>query len=384
MTKAMEKRLIIMVILLTLVFGGLAGFAVFRNIMMAKFFAGMKPPPTPVTVAQTSSQPLPRTLEAVGTLEAVRQVTLSPEVAGRVKQIFFMAGASVKTGDPVLQLNDDPERGDLDRYRAQEKLAEINLNRSQKLADVAAPRSRVDEYRSMRDEARASIASTQARIEQKMVRAPFDGVLGLRQVNLGQYLNPGQPVVTLTDLSELFVNFTLPERDHGHLATGQTVRLSVDAWPEKVFEAKINATELQIGTETRTLKVQARLDNTENLLLPGMYAKATVVLPSGAPALIVPETAVDFTIYGDSVFVVAPDPTEKDDKKNPVLKVDRVYVKTGPRFDGRVAVLEGLASGAQVVTSGQMKLNPGAVVTLSPDDPLGKDRESRKNAIPNE
>ncbi|HRC26626.1 MAG TPA: efflux RND transporter periplasmic adaptor subunit, partial [Alphaproteobacteria bacterium] len=273
---------------------------------------------------------------------------------------------------------------DLDRYRAQEKLAEINLSRSEKLADVAAPRSRVDEYRSMRDEARASMASTQARIEQKMVRAPFDGTLGIRQVNLGQYLNPGQPIVTLTDTAELFVNFTLPERDHGLVAVGQSVRVAVDAWPDKVFEAKINATELQVGTETRTLKVQARFDNAENLLLPGMYARTTVVLPSAPPAIILPETAVDFTIYGDSVFVVAEDPKEKDDKGAPLLKVDRVYVKTGSRFDGRVAVLEGLKPGDRVVTSGQIKLNPGAVVTLSAQDPLQKDRDARKTAIPNE
>lgn len=382
----MKKRMVIMALLLALVFGGLVGFDVFRKAMMAQFFATMMtPPPTPVSVAEGVSGPIPRTLEAIGTLEAVRQVTLSPEVAGRVKQIFFMAGATVKAGDPVLQLNDDPERGDLERYTAQEKLAEINLGRSRKLLNVAAPRSQVDEYQSLLAEARGNIASTQARIEQKMVRAPFDGVLGIRQVNLGQYLNPGQPVVTLTDTSELFVNFTLPERNHGDLATGQTVRLSVDAWPDKPFEAKISALEPQIGTDTRTIKVQARFDNTENLLLPGMYAKATVVLPSGANAVIIPETSVDFTIYGDSVFVVKDEPSkDKDGKTASVLKADRVYVKTGPRFDGRVAILEGLKPGDRVVTSGQLKLNPGALVTLAAQDTLKTDSESRQNKIPNE
>ncbi|MCB9978166.1 MAG: efflux RND transporter periplasmic adaptor subunit [Rhodospirillales bacterium] len=386
----MKKRLVIMAVLLILVFGGLAGFSVFKNMMMAQFFASMMtPPPVPVAVAQGVSEPVPRTLEAVGSIEAVRQVTLSPEVAGRVKQIFFMAGATVKAGDPVLQLNDDPERGDLERYTAQEKLAEINLGRSQKLVNVAAPRSQVDEYRSLLAEARGNIASTQARIEQKMVRAPFNGVLGIRQVNLGQYLMPGQPVVTLTDSSELFVNFTLPERNHGDLAVGQSVRLSVDAWPDKVFEAKISALEPQIGAETRTIKVQARLSNEENLLLPGMYAKAVVVLPSGAPAVIVPETAVDFTIYGDSVFVVKEDAQagaeiKAGEKATPLLKADRVYVKTGPRFDGRVAVLEGLEAGDRVVTSGQIKLHPGSVVTLAAQDTLEVDRAARKDEKRNE
>lgn len=386
----MKKRLVIMAVLLTLVFGGLAGFSVFKNMMMAQFFAAMMtPPPVPVAVAQGVSEPVPRTLEAVGTIEAVRQVTLAPEVAGRVKQIFFMAGAVVKAGDPVLQLNDDPERGDLERYRAQEKLAEINLARSQKLVNVAAPRSQVDEYRSLRDEARGNIVSTQARIEQKMIRAPFDGALGIRQVGLGQYLNPGQPVVTLTNTSELFVNFTLPERNHGDLAVGQSVRLWVDAWPDKVFEAKISAIELQIGTDTRTIKVQARLSNEENLLLPGMYAKVVVVLPSGAPAVIVPETAVDFTIYGDSVFVVKEDAQagaeiKADQKATPLLKADRVYVKTGARFDGRVAILDGLKAGDRVVTSGQIKLHPGAVVTVMEGDTLEKDRAARKDEKRNE
>lgn len=374
-----------MAVLLTLVFGGLAGFSVFKNMMMAQFFASMMtPPPVPVAVAQGVSEPVPRTLEAVGSIEAVRQVTLSPEVAGRVKQIFFMAGATVKAGDSVLQLNDDPERGDLERYTAQEKLAEINLGRSRKLVNVAAPRSQVDEYQSLLAEARGNIASTRARIEQKMVRAPFNGVLGIRQVNLGQYLMPGQPVVTLTDSSELFVNFTLPERNHGDLAVGQAVRLFVDAWPDKVFEAKISALEPQIGTETRTIKVQARFSNTENLLLPGMYARAVVVLPVGAPAIIVPETAVDFTIYGDSVFVVKEDTKTKDDKAAPLLKADRVYVKTGPRFDGRVAVLEGLEAGDRVVTSGQIKLHPGAAVTLAAQDTLEVDRAARKGEKRNE
>lgn len=374
----MKKRIIIVSVLLFVVFGGLFGFNFYiKNIFLPNMFANMKPPPAPVAMAVAKAEPVPRLLEGVGTLEAVRQVTIAPEVGGRITGIFFEAGAKVEEGAPILQIGDETDRADLALYQAQARLAGLNFERSKKLVDVASPRSRVDENRSLLDEARANVARTEALIAKKRVAAPFAGVLGIRQVDPGQFLQPGEPIVTLTDLSEMFVNFTLPEQNRADLAAGQTVRLSVDAWPGEVFEAAINAIEPQIGTDTRTIRVQARMPNPEGRLLPGMYARAQVVLVPLEPQVAVPETAVEFSIYGDSLYVVA-EGAEKNEKGEPILTVEKTYVKTGRRFDGKVAIVEGLEDGARVATSGQVNLFSGAQVIPAEQDTLAKDRESRK------
>jgi len=379
----MKKRFVIVAVLLALVFGGLYGFDILRKNGMKAYFAAMKPPPAPVAMAEAKRQPIPHMLEGIGTLESVRQVTITPEVGGKVIQIMFEAGAKVAAGDPILQIGDETDRADLALYQAQERLAEINFDRSKKLVDVASPRSRVDENRSLLDESRANIARTQAMIDKKRVTAPFDGVLGIRKVNLGQFLQPGEPIVTLTDLSELFVTFTLPEQSRADLASGQTVMLSVDASPGETFEAAINAIEPQIGTDTRTVKVQARLANPDGKLSPGMYARAQVILVAQEPQIVIPETAVQFSIYGDSVFAVR-EGGEKNEKGEPVLTVDKVYVKAGQRFDGKVAILDGLKEGDRVATSGQINLFSGASVIPAAQDTLGKDRESRQGNEGNE
>ncbi len=371
----MIKRFIIVGIFAVVLFGAMIGFGIFKGKMMQKFFASMVPPPAPVAMVVAKSEAVPHLLEGIGTLQAVRQVVVSPEVGGRVTAIEFEAGDVVAAGDLLAQLNDEPDRGDLTRFEAQAKLAQRNLERSSKLVDVAATRSQVDVYRSQLDEAEGGIARTQAVIAQKKILAPFDGVLGLRQINLGEYLNPGQPVVTLTDLDELFINFSLPEQNLSDLAVGQAVRISVDAYPGKTFDAKINAIEPQVGTETRMVKVQAQMGNPDGLLKPGMYAKTVVALPPGPAQIIVPETAVDFTIYGDSVFVVTDKPAEGETPAG--LVANRVFVTTGARFNGRVAVVHGLKDGDRVVTSGQLKLQPGAMVVAAPEDKLAIDAKER-------
>ncbi len=371
----MIKRFIIVGIFAVILFAGLFGFGVFKEKMMAKVFASMVPPPSPVSVVIAKSEPVPHLLEAIGTLQAARQVIVSPEVGGRVTGINFEAGSLVKAGDLLVQLNDDPDQGDLTRFKAQASLAQINLDRSKKLVDVASTRSQIDQFRGQLGDAQGGIERTNAMIAQKKIVAPFDGQLGIRQVNLGQYLNPGDPVVTLTDRSNLYVNFSLPEQTLSQLAVGQAVRLSVDAWPGKTFEATINVIEPQVGADTRTVNVQAQFPNSDGLLSPGMYAKAVVILPAGAPQIILPETAVDFTIYGDSVYAVRDKPAEKGQPAG--LAVERLYVKSGARFDGKVAIAEGIKDGDRIVTSGQLKLAPGAPVTLAADDKLAIDAQEK-------
>jgi membrane fusion protein, multidrug efflux system len=363
-------RLAIMALLLLVVFGGLYGYERFRALKTAEFFANNKPPPTAIVAVAAAAEPVPQSFTAIGSLVAVHQVAVSPEVTGRVTKIFFESGATVHAGDPLVQLNDEPEQGDLLNYRAQARLAQVNLARAKELASRQnGPRANVDTYQSQLDQANAGIAKTQALIAQKLVRAPFAGVLGIRQVDLGQYVTTGAPLVTLTDLDTLYANFTLPEQNRAALSVGQNIEVSVDAYPGRRFPAKLTTIEPQVGAETRTIKLQATLANPERLLMPGMFANVRVVLPSLPDVVTVPETAVEYTLYGDSVFVVGEDAAAQHDGK-PVLHVKRTFVKTGERFDNKVAILSGLKAGERVATSGQIKLNDGAAVTLTTSDAL--------------
>jgi multidrug efflux system membrane fusion protein len=347
-----------------------AAFVIYHRIDAAGQAARMAfhMPPTPITAVTAEMQPVAKYLSGIGTLQAVHQVTVAPEVGGMITQIMFQPGAVVKAGDPLVQLNDAPEKGDLASFEAQARVAGANLDRDKQLsARDFQSKMVVDQQQATRDQAMAGIAKTQALIAQKLVRAPFDGQLGVRQVNVGGYVNPGGPLVTLTDLSELWANFTLPEQVAAKVKVGQDVGIKADAHPGRLFKAKITAIEPQISQQTRTILVQATLDNPDHALLPGMFANAQVTLPDAPAMVVVPETAVDFSLYGDSVFVVH---EEKGEDGKPVLKVNRAFVKTGDRFDGKVAILSGLKAGDRVAASGQLKLNNGATVTISPDNPL--------------
>jgi multidrug efflux system membrane fusion protein len=357
-------RLLIMAVLLIVVFGGFYGYEKFREAKIAEIFANMKPPPVPVTAATAVATTMPRYLPGIGSLAAVHQVQVSPEVGGRVTKIFFTPGAEVHAGDPLIQLNDEPEQGDLASFQAQARLAHVNLTRAKELAARQnGPVANVDTFQSQLDQANAAIARTQALIAQKLIRAPFDGVLGVRQVDLGQFVTAGTMLVTLTDLDTLYVNFTLPEQNRAALVIGQRVEVMVDAYPGQVFAAELNAIEPQVSADMRAIKLQATLANPDHQLLPGMFANARIVLPPQPDVVMVPETAVDYTLYGDSVFVIRQD---GDNAGKPVFEVNRSFVTTGTRIDGKVAILKGLASGDRVVTTGQLKLVEGAIVV--PDD----------------
>lgn len=353
----MKKSLVSMVVLLVVLFGGLFGYAHFRNVQAAAAFASYRPPAVPVTVSRAELQEMPRTLSGIGTLEAIRQVTIAPEVDGRITALHFQPGAAVRAGQPLVQLNDAPERGDLQRLKAQARLARINLERAQRLVTLAISQSELDAQQAALDQVEADIAKTEALIAQKLVRASFDGVLGVRRVHLGQYLKPGDAIVTLTDLDALYVNLTVPEQNSAQLAKGQTVNFTVDAQPGKTFSAKIVAVEPQIGVDTRSIRLQASADNPQHLLTPGMFAHASLVLPPEPKVLTVPEIAVDYTIHGDSVYVVRK-------ARDGVLRVTRALVKPGARVGDRVVIGTGLDAGALVVTTGQLKLQDGAEVSV--------------------
>jgi membrane fusion protein, multidrug efflux system len=358
---------IIIGLLLALLAGGLVGFNAFRSHMIAQFFANNKPPPTPVSIAEAKSEVIPNLLTAVGDLAAVHQVNVTSDVSGRITDILFTAGASVKAGAPLLQLFDGPDQGDLASYKAQAVVAQLSLDRAKQLAARQfGPQATVDQAQATYDQANAGIAKTQAIISQKLVRAPFDGVLGVRHVEVGQFLTAGTQIVSLTDLSTLYANFTVTEKDSGQLKDGQAVRVTVDAYPGRTFDGKITTIEPQISTDTRNIHVQATLANPDHILKPGMFVATTVVLPDKPAVVTVPETAVDYTLYGDSVFLLS---EKKEDDGKTSLTVVRTFVRAGDRIGGRAEILSGLKAGDRVVAVGQLKLQSGAAVTISPDAP---------------
>jgi len=359
---------LIIALLLALVLGGLYGFNRFREQAITTYFATNKPPPAQISAAQVKTETVPRFVTGIGSVTAIHQVTINPEVGGRVTKIFFEPGMTVKASDPLVQLNDAPDRADLANFEAQAHWAETTLQRSSELAKRQfEARETVDQKQSQLDQAKAGIAKTEALIDQKMIRAPFSGQLGMRQVEVGQYLTTGAPIVTLTDLSTLYVNFTLPGRQRPEIKVGQQVAVRSDAFPGRAFDAKITTIEPQISADTRTMMVQATMQNPDDALLPGMFVDAQVVLPPQPDMLVLPATAVEYTLYGDSVFVIRDD--GKDANGEPILKAVRTPVKTGARWGQNVAILDGLKPGERVVSAGQVKVQNGAQVKIGSPAP---------------
>src|SRR6267143_7274262 len=342
------RWLVIVALLLALVLGGLYGFNRFREQAIVTYFANNKPPPAQISAVEAKTESVPRFAAGIGSVAAVHQVTINPEVGGRVTKIFFEPGAVVKAGDPLVQLNDAPDRGDLANYQAQARWAETTLQRSSELAKHQyEARETVDQKQSQLDQARAQINKTQALIEQKQIRAPFSGQLGMRQIEVGQYLNPGARIATLTDLSTLYVNFTLPSQMRAQISVGQRANVTADAFPGRTFSAEITTIEPQISADTRTMAIQATMPNPDDALLPGMFVN----------------TAVDYTLYVDSVYAIRED--GKDAKGDPILKAVRTPIKTGVRWGNKVTILDGLKPGDRVVAAGQVKVQNGAPVAIS-------------------
>ncbi|NIJ35658.1 multidrug efflux system membrane fusion protein [Sphingopyxis panaciterrae] len=321
-------------------------------------------PPVPVTTIVVTPTEVPAALEAVGSLRAVREVVLAPEVAGRVTAIRFAAGERVGAGQLLVQLFDAPERADRAAARAKADFAGLQLTRSQELAPSGAePRELLEQRRAEHAQANAAVRQIDARIVQKQLRAPFAGTLGVRQVNLGQYLNPGDAVATLTALDSLYVDFALPQQDFARLQPGATVDVVSDAWPDRRFTARVTAIEPQVGKDTRNIMVQATLPNPGLALRPGMYVTARLALPPIAGALVVPATAIQTSASGDSMTRVKPGKTGRDG----IAEV--IPVTTGRRFGDKVVVTSGLRPGDIVVINGQLRVQPGAPVTLAPARP---------------
>lgn len=369
--RRLATRLAIMAAILLVVLGAFYGFEKFRAKAISEFFAANQPPPTPVAAVKATLEPVPRYFEGIGTVFAVDQVTISPQVSGRVVKILFQSGATVKTGDPLVQLDDGTERADFANYQAQAKLAEVNLSRARTLArEKYGTQAAVDQQLANLEVARAGMARSQAMIDQKLIRAPFDGTLGIRQVDIGEYVGQGTPIVTLTDLDRLHVDFTLPEHLRGQLSVGLPVEIHTEAFAGRPFPAELTTIEPQIDPQTRAIRLQATMSNPDRALQPGMFVRARVILPPRGDAVTLPETAVDYTTYGESVFLI--EESGRDAEGKPLYKAVQAFIDVATRYEGKVAVTKGVKPGDLVINGGQVRVQNGAAVVPSENNVLNK------------
>lgn len=371
------RRMLIMlgvVLVVVLALAAYKGFSIYQQIQM---FSAPQPAIS-VAATRAAEQPWQSRLPAIGTLKAFQGVDLTTEVQGTVKEVLFQSGETVTLGQPLLQLDSSVERAILATAEASRALARVEYQRGQDLIRrQAISKSEFDRLNAELLKAEASVVQLKAELDKKRILAPFAGTIGIRQVDTGDYLSPGTPFATLQDLSRLYVDFFLPEQEYPRLAIGQRVRLSVAAYPDAVFEGAISALNPKVEETTRNVQVRAMLANPDNRLLPGMFANIDVLLPGEMPQIVVPETAITYTLYGNSVYVInekkdAQGAMVKDSQGRAQLVVERRFVETGERRDGQVLVLKGLKAGEQVVTAGQLKLDNGAHVAIVEDQTLDK------------
>ncbi len=362
------KRIILMLIASGVVFGGVFGFVAFRNHMIKQYFATLAKPVVAVTTAQAEAVNWQGVVAAVGTLQAQNGVDISASLSGLIKEISFQSGQEVRRGQLLVRLDAEVELSDLRSAQADQDLARITYDRSKALlrSDTVS-QSAVDKAEAEFKVKAAKTAGLQAQIAKKSVFAPFDGALGMRKVDLGQYIQPGQTIVNLQDLSQMLCDFSVSQKDLGLIAVGQNVRMTTDAWPDMTFIGEIAALEPQVEAKTGMLAVQARFPNAERRLRPGMFAKIDINRPETEPVITVPAAAITYALHGDAVFVVR---EEAGADGKAILRAERAVVELGERQGGRVVVRKGIRAGDVVVTSGQVKLENGSLVQIAAEDPL--------------
>lgn len=353
--------------------GGLYYFQFFIKPNMVKGFiaAAFAPKPSMVSAEPAKVEKWMPQLPAIGTLRAFQGIDVAPQVAGVVTAIHFKSGEDVDAGAPLLQIDDSVEQADLKNGMAQLKNADISLDRQQTLVVGGnTAKAQVDSAVAARDSAAATVDRTRAVIAQKAIVAPFAGRLGIRKVDVGQFLSVGTSIVTLQQLDPIYVDFQSPEQSLRTLAVGQQVSMTLDAFPDKTFIGKIAAVDARVNQDTRNLLVRAEFPNPDHKLLPGMFANVDVTTGAPIDVLTLPRTAIVFSLYGDNIFVVKPAPPKAGEAQaaardaKPDLIVERRFVRVGKTRGERVAIQEGVSAGELVVTSGQIKLQPNSPVVV--------------------
>lgn len=346
-----------LVILIT-VFGIIVLWNIVRHFLIEHALASQaKVAAVSTTIAKSEHwQPY---LEAVGTLSAINGVQVSTQGAGNVISINFQSGQLVKKGDLLVIIDDRVEQAELQNNLASLKLAQITYERNKTLAGSGAvSKQAFDEATAKYQQAQAAVAQTQAAIAYKNVTAPFDGKLGINNINLGQYLKPGDPIVALQSMDPLYVNFYLPEQVLHQLYINQVVQISVDAVPHQVFSGRIHALNSLVDTQTHNISVQAVVPNPSQKLYPGLFSRIKILLPAKQNVVTVPQTSINYTLYGNTVYVIT-----KDAEAGLIATLKTV--QTGDERDGKIIILRGLKAGEQVVSSGQLKLTNGQRVIIN-------------------
>ncbi len=362
----MKKRMILMLAAMALLFGGIFGFKAVGNYFMNQFFDTMSEPAATVTATEVSEDNWTPALRAVGTFLARNGAELTTEAAGIVSGIHFESGTAVEAGQRLVSLDTEADEAELERLAAAAELAVLERERASRLfRDNSISESEVERRASEAAQARAAVRVQEARIRQKTLRSPFDGIAGIRKVNLGQYVSPGTPMVAVESLDPLYLNFTLPEQRLTEVRTGQKVEARVDAFPGETFTGEVTALEPGVRESTRTFDIQATFANPEGRLRPGMFARIDLTTGEPSAVRVIPQTAVQFNPYGNSVFVIA-----EDDDDAGRLRARQRFVRTGERRGDLVTVVEGLEAGERVATSGLLKLRNNAPVEISENGDL--------------
>ncbi|HUC83704.1 MAG TPA: efflux RND transporter periplasmic adaptor subunit [Candidatus Acidoferrales bacterium] len=359
----MIRKLFVGILIVLVILAGLAAVKFLQIRTMLGSAALFAPPPETIATALVREETWPDTLTAVGSVSPAQGVMVSPEIAGTVNEIAFESGATVKQGDLLLRLDTSSEEAQLRAAEAQSEWAKVTVDREKKLqSDKTVSQSEVDQADATWKQAVANADNIRATIQKKTIRAPFAGKLGIRLVNLGEQLDVGKSIVSLQSLSPVFVDFSLPQQEIAKLQTGLKVRAAADAYPTNQFEGEITAINPDLDTVTRSVRVRARFENTDELLRAGMFARVTVLLPQRQTVKVIPATAILSAPYGDSVFIVTRGPGGSTN-----LVVHQAFVRTGRARGDFVSVESGLKVGDRVATAGVFKLRNGAAVRENND-----------------
>ena len=359
----MAKRMILMLTVTVALIAAL-GFVKFRQIQTAiAEGAAFQPPPEAVTTIVARHEDWPATLTAIGTMHAVQGVTVSADLPGIVDSIAFESGRSVREGDVLAQLDTRQEHAQLAAVEAARDLARLNFDRMRGLVDEGAiSRADYDRAAAEQKQTEARVGEIRATIARKTIRAPFSGILGIRQANLGQYLAGGDPIVVLQSLHPIYVNFGVPQQDAGQVRAGRQVRITTEDLAGVEFTGRVTAIDSIVDEATRNVQVQATLPNPGGKLRPGMFVQTAVILGASRSVVTLPASAISYAPYGDSVFVVT---DLKDPNDRPYRGVRQQFVKLGGARGDQIAVVSGIKAGDEIVTSGVFKLRNGAAVHIN-------------------
>ena len=358
----MAKRMILMLGVTVVLLTGL-GFMKFKQVEGAVHAAAFQPPPEAVTSIVAQREQWPATMGLIGTMEAVHGVTVSADLPGIVERILFDSGQAVHAGDVLVELDTRQERAQLASLEAQRDLARVNYGRMEQLVNAGViSRMEYDQATAQQKATEANVAEIRATIERKTIRAPFSGILGIRKVNLGQYLSAGSAVVPLQSLSPIYVDFGVPQQQASQVKVGSTLHVASEDLAGQVFTGRITAQDSVVDETTRNIQVQATLANPEGKLRAGMFVQVDVGVGASRTVITLPASAISYAPYGNSVFIIT---TLKDPKGQSYRGVRQQFVKVEGSRGDQVAIISGVNPGDEVVTSGVFKLRNGAAVQVN-------------------